>query len=69
MNPMKHRKKMCEIFFEKFQVPALHIAIQGVLSLYMLFLGLGLPLENQLVLFWTRVMESLMSFQFMKDIP
>lgn len=34
MNPIKHRRQMYEIFFEKFQVPAAHIAVQGVLSLY-----------------------------------
>lgn len=33
MNPTKHRKKMFEIFFEKFQVPAVFVAVQGVLSL------------------------------------
>jgi actin-related protein len=33
MNPTKHKKKLCEIFFEKFQVPALFVAVQGVLSL------------------------------------
>jgi actin-related protein len=33
MNPTKHRKKMLEIFFEKFQVPAVFVAVQGVLSL------------------------------------
>ena len=34
MNPTKHKKKMLEIFFEKFQVPAVFVAVQGVLSLY-----------------------------------
>lgn len=34
MNPTKHRKRMLEIFFEKFQVPAVYVAVQGVLSLY-----------------------------------
>ena len=33
LNPTKQRKKIFEIFFEKFQVPALFIAAQGVLSL------------------------------------
>ena len=33
MNPTKHKKKMVEIFFEKFQVPAVYVAVQGVLSL------------------------------------
>jgi len=35
MNPTKHRRKMLEIFFEKFQVPAVYVAVQGVLSLYL----------------------------------
>ena len=26
---------MLEIFFEKFQVPAVYVAVQGVLSLYL----------------------------------
>ncbi|MCL4123140.1 UNVERIFIED_CONTAM: hypothetical protein GTU68_006673 [Idotea baltica] len=33
MNPAKHRKQMYEIFFEKFQAPAVFVAVQGVLSL------------------------------------
>lgn len=33
MNPIKNRKKMLEIFFEKFQAPAVFVAVQGVLSL------------------------------------
>lgn len=33
-NPQRNREKMCEIMFEKFQSPALYIAIQAVLSLY-----------------------------------
>uniref|UniRef100_A0A0N4Z0Y3 Actin n=1 Tax=Parastrongyloides trichosuri TaxID=131310 RepID=A0A0N4Z0Y3_PARTI len=34
LNPIKNREKMAEIFFETFNVPALHIQIQAVLSLY-----------------------------------
>ena len=26
MNPTKHRRKMLEIFFEKFQVPAVYVS-------------------------------------------
>ena len=50
MNPTKHRKKMLEIFFEKFQVPAVFVAVQGVLSLYICF-NVVLQLENQQVSF------------------
>ena len=38
MNPSKQRKRVFEIFFEKFQVPAIFIAHQGVLSLYKILL-------------------------------
>lgn len=37
---------MVEIFFEKFQVPAVYVAVQGVLSLY-IPLNTDSPLENQ----------------------
>jgi actin-related protein len=33
-NPKKNREKMQEIMFEKYDVPALYIAIQAVLALY-----------------------------------
>lgn len=32
--PLTHREKATEIMFESFQVPALYVAIQAVLSLY-----------------------------------
>jgi len=34
LNPHKNREMMVEIFFETFEVPAMYVAIQAVLSLY-----------------------------------
>lgn len=34
MNPQRNRERAAEIFFETFNVPALHIQMQAVLSLY-----------------------------------
>lgn len=58
---------MLEIFFEKFQVPAVYVAVQGVLSLYV-FWDLASLRESRLVLSWIQVMGLPMSFLFMKDI-
>ncbi|AMD19380.1 HBR479Cp [Eremothecium sinecaudum] len=34
LNPMKNREKMCELLFESFNVPAVYVSLQAVLSLY-----------------------------------
>lgn len=34
MNPVKNRERSAEIFFESFNVPALYVAPQAILSLY-----------------------------------
>ena len=38
LNPRKNREKAAEIFFESFNVPALFVSMQAVLSLYDSFL-------------------------------
>ena len=57
---------MVEIFFEKFQVPAVYVAVQGVLSLY-LYKNSDSQQENQQELYLTQEMESLTSSQSTKD--
>ncbi|SCW03520.1 LAFE_0G12288g1_1 [Lachancea fermentati] len=34
LNPMKNRETMCEVLFESFNIPAVYVSIQAVLSLY-----------------------------------
>jgi actin len=34
LNPLSHKIKLIDIFFNKYGVPALFVAVQGVLSLY-----------------------------------
>lgn len=34
LNPRRNREKAAEIFFESFNVPALYVSMQAVLSLY-----------------------------------
>jgi actin-related protein len=67
MNPTKHRKRMLEIFFEKFQVPAVYVAVQGVLSLYKHH-DIVSQQENLQVSCWTLEMVLHMLYLSMKDI-
>jgi actin-related protein len=53
LNPLPHRRRMLEVFFEKFQVPAVYVGLQGVLSLYF-FLHSVLRLESPPVSSWTQ---------------
>ncbi|XP_076943347.1 actin-2-like [Bidens hawaiensis] len=46
LNPKENREKMAEIFFERFDVPALHFAIAPVLSLLLHDLGTGVMLDS-----------------------
>eukprot|EP00127_Corallochytrium_limacisporum_P004861 Clim_evm5s191 gene=Clim_evmTU5s191 len=45
LNPRSHREKMAEVFFESFNVPALHFALPAVLSLYATGRTTGLVLD------------------------
>ncbi|VDM92585.1 unnamed protein product [Litomosoides sigmodontis] len=46
LNPLKNREKSAEIFFETFNIPALHIQIQAVLSLYSTGRTTGVVLDS-----------------------
>ncbi len=46
LNPKSNREKMSEIFYESFNVPALYISIQAVLSLYASGQTTGLVLDS-----------------------
>jgi actin-related protein len=46
MNPKKNREKMCQIFFETFNVPSFYVQIQAVLSLYSSGRTTGMVLDS-----------------------
>jgi centractin len=46
LNPRKNREKAAEIFFETFNVPALFISMQAVLSLYASGRTTGIVLDS-----------------------
>ncbi|CAI4228584.1 unnamed protein product [Auanema sp. JU1783] len=46
LNPMKHKEKAAEIFFESFNAPALHIQMQAVLALYSTGRTTGVVLDS-----------------------
>lgn len=46
INPRQNRERTCEIFFETFNVPALFISIQAVLSLYATGRTTGIVLDS-----------------------
>jgi centractin len=46
LNPTKNREKAMEIFFETFNVPAIHIQMQAVLSLYAAGRTTGIVLDS-----------------------
>ncbi|XP_072464725.1 actin-5-like [Notamacropus eugenii] len=45
LNPPENRVKMAEIFFETFQVPALYVALQGLMALYATGKNTGIVLD------------------------
>jgi centractin len=46
LNPRRNREKAAEIFFETFNVPALYISMQAVLSLYSTGRTTGVVLDS-----------------------
>uniref|UniRef100_UPI00358EE650 actin, cytoplasmic-like isoform X2 n=1 Tax=Myxine glutinosa TaxID=7769 RepID=UPI00358EE650 len=46
LNPLANREKMAQVLFEKFEVPSLYAAIQGVLAMYAAGRITGLALDS-----------------------